>query len=307
MSQNQLIVSNKSNLIPSAQEIEIVNKITHYALVSQLLGAEYKGDEKVVKAKAMMIALKGLEIGMAPMQALTHLYIVKGRVGIMAEGMLALVYKHIPGAIINFIEMSSQQCVIKARRPNEGSEFATITFTMDDAKKAGLLSNGSWGKYPRAMLRSRCVAETCRSLFPDALCGMSYTPEELGAEVDEEGVPTRDVTNSNKQNKESPPPEKVDAPSPEPSHSHRKENDLDAASAEPGGGTTLENGRHGDYVFPSGRNAGKKMRDIVPEQLRKMVEFAEIDGARPEWGSHFIENATGYLEQLEAEKALSLD
>jgi hypothetical protein len=56
---------------------------------------------------------------------------------------------------------------------------------MEDAKVAGLLSKDTWKKYPEAMLRARCVAIVARALFPDAIMGASYTPEEL------ESVPSK--------------------------------------------------------------------------------------------------------------------
>jgi len=48
----------------------------------------------------------------------------------------------------------------------------------DRAKKAELLGNAMWRKYPRAMLRSRVASEGIRTVYPGVLCGM-YTPEEV--------------------------------------------------------------------------------------------------------------------------------
>jgi hypothetical protein len=44
--------------------------------------------------------------------------------------------------------------------------------------------------YPANLLRARAIANGARMIGPDLLTGMSYTPEELGAAVDEEGLPT---------------------------------------------------------------------------------------------------------------------
>jgi hypothetical protein len=55
-----------------------------------------------------------------------------------------------------------------------------IDWDMERAKRAGLLDkNGAmYTKYPRAMLRSRCVSEGVRATAPSATSG-AYTPEEV--------------------------------------------------------------------------------------------------------------------------------
>jgi hypothetical protein len=46
-----------------------------------------------------------------------------------------------------------------------------------------------WERFPRAMLRARAIAEAVRIACPEVLHGAIYTPEELGAVVDQEGNP----------------------------------------------------------------------------------------------------------------------
>ena len=131
------------------------------------------------------IVLKGRELGLPPMYACNHIVIIQGKPTMSAEVQLAMIFKHCPTAKINYLEVNNERCVIEASR--DGQYFAKFCFSLDDAKAAGLTSKENWRKYPRAMLRSRCVSELARSLFPDCLAGVSYTPEELGAEVNESG------------------------------------------------------------------------------------------------------------------------
>jgi hypothetical protein len=79
----------------------------------------------------------------------------------------------------------------------------TATFTLADAATAGLcdLKNGRpfarsdkgkvlpWEAYPEAMMKARAVTAVARDACQDALFGLQYTPEELGAVVDEDGAP----------------------------------------------------------------------------------------------------------------------
>ncbi|WP_284741795.1 hypothetical protein [Amycolatopsis sp. RTGN1] len=47
-----------------------------------------------------------------------------------------------------------------------------------------------WERYTPALLKARAITEVARDACQDALFGLLYTPEELGAEVDQEGRPT---------------------------------------------------------------------------------------------------------------------
>lgn len=71
-----------------------------------------------------------------------------------------------------------------------------ITWDMERAKQAGLIAKpgGMYSKYPRQMLRSRCVSEGVRTVAPFATSGV-YTPEEVHDMVDETPASgPRDVT-----------------------------------------------------------------------------------------------------------------
>lgn len=91
------------------------------------------------------------------------------------------------GHTLTYVEHSATKCVLHGKRGDNGSEM-TVTWTIDKAKVAGLdPTKGTWAKYPEAMLSARATSELGRALFPDCLNGVSYTAEELGAVVDEDG------------------------------------------------------------------------------------------------------------------------
>ena len=135
--------------------------------------------------KAITIALKGRELGIPPMQAYSHIHIIQGKPTISAELMLSLIYKNCPGAVVNYIENTDKKCVIEATRP--AHKATKFSYSIEEAKLAGLLSKDSWKNYPAAMLRARAVSIMARAQFPDAVMGCSYIPEELGADVDHDG------------------------------------------------------------------------------------------------------------------------
>lgn len=132
----------------------------------------------------MAIILKGRECGVPPMQACSHIHIVKGKPTMSAELMLSQIYKNCPGVQIWFPVRSNTECEVRCVR---GGREHSFRYTIEDAKRAGLLNKSSWSQYPRSMLHARCVSEMARSVFPDCINGVSYTPEEMGAEVNDEG------------------------------------------------------------------------------------------------------------------------
>lgn len=136
--------------------------------------------------QALAIAIKGVEVGLPMMQSFAQINIINGKPTIGAEGMQFLIRKNCPSARVDIMERSLERCVIRASRP--GNSTTEFEFSMDDAKRALLLANPSWQKFPRNMLFARCMSDVARSMFPDCIGGIGYTPEELGATVDIDGV-----------------------------------------------------------------------------------------------------------------------
>lgn len=129
--------------------------------------------------QALAIMMKGRELGVPPMYALSNITVIQGKPTCNAELMLALVRRdHGPNAV-RVAESSNDACTVEWRTWGSVSSY---TFTIEDAKRAGLLQNQTWTKYPAAMLRARCISAVCRMAFPESIAGM-YTAEELGGPV----------------------------------------------------------------------------------------------------------------------------
>lgn len=136
---------------------------------------------------AAIIILKGRELGLPFMTSISHIHVINGKPCMSAELIQGLARKNLPGLVINILESDSNVAKIEFIRPEKGSKPFIQSFSIEDAKRAELLRNPTWTKYPTAMLWSRAVTAGLRKICPEALMGVSYTPEELGANVDEEG------------------------------------------------------------------------------------------------------------------------
>lgn len=131
--------------------------------------------------QAVAIMLKGRELGIPPMYALSNIAVIQGKPTANAELMLALIYRDHGDNAIWFEHTDAEYCTIEYRRKNWPDSQA-YTFRLQDAKTAGLTGNQTWQKYPQAMLRARCISAVARMAFADTIGGL-YTPEELGARV----------------------------------------------------------------------------------------------------------------------------
>ena len=118
----------------------------------------------------------GSELGMGPMQALSTINVIQGKPSLSPEGMRALVLS--AGHRI-WPESTTNAAVTMCGQRRGDEAVVKVTWTMDDAKKAGLAGGANWSKYPRAMLLARATSELCRTLFPDVIAGISYVPEEI--------------------------------------------------------------------------------------------------------------------------------
>ena len=126
--------------------------------------------------EAVMVAVQhGLELGLAPMQALQSIAVGNGKPVIYGDTALALATSH-PAFldIEETVEGNVATCVVKRR----DRSAVVRTFSEADAKKAGLWGKaGPWQQYPNRMLQMRARSWALRDAFPDALRGLGIREE----------------------------------------------------------------------------------------------------------------------------------
>ena len=144
-----------------------------FELAKHLVPSGMLPDHVKTPGQAVAIILAGRELGMPPMRSLRSLVLVKGKVVESADSQLARFKAD--GGKASFTHLDDTRAVLKLTHPN-GDEHGEA-FTIDDAKRAGLMSNPTWQKYPKAMLRSRVITAGLKSIGWDGAVG-NYDPDE---------------------------------------------------------------------------------------------------------------------------------
>lgn len=177
----------------SGNELDVMVRQADMLAVSSIIPKDYRRQP----ANILVAAMTGRTFGWDVMTAMRNGHVIEGVWALRPEAMLGLIRRaghSVTGS------MSPTVAKIHGKRCDNGDELG-VEFSVGDAVTAGLCqvkdgkpyarsSSGKklpWEQYPQSMCWWRAVAILARGLFSDVTLGMSYTPEELGATVDENG------------------------------------------------------------------------------------------------------------------------
>ena len=125
--------------------------------------------------QALALMLVAQSEGLHPARAALEYHIIQGRPALKADAMLARFQQH--GGKVIWKDYTDEKVSGLFSHPSGGEVL--IDWTIDRAKQAGVYGkNPTWKSYPRAMLRSRCISEGVRTVFPGVSVGV-YTVEEV--------------------------------------------------------------------------------------------------------------------------------
>lgn len=135
--------------------------------------SNFFGIKKPTEAMALMLIAQAE--GKHPATVFSQYHVIQGRPALKADAMLARFQQ--AGGAVQWTERTDKACAATFSHPQGGK--CEVRWTLDDAKRAGLLNGKSnWTQYPRQMLSARVVSEGVRAVFPGVLGGF-YTPEEV--------------------------------------------------------------------------------------------------------------------------------
>jgi len=159
------------------------------------------------QAQALVKVMAGAELGLPPFASMTGIHIIKGKPALGAN-VIATLIKNDPRYDYRVAAMTD--LLVEIDFYENGTKSGTSAFSADDAQKAG---TQNMHKFPRNMLFARAISNGARWYAPGIFGGSSvYTPDELGATVDEDGniidiTPARPA-----QAKATPPPQAIAQP-----------------------------------------------------------------------------------------------
>lgn len=204
---------------------------------SDLVPKDYKN-----KPGNVLVAIQmGAELGLAPMQAVQSIAVINGRPSLWGDGLLALVQAH--GECEDVIETDDGEtatCVVKRR----GRKDTTATFSMAEARNAGLAGGNVWKAYPKRMRQMRARGFALRDAFADVLKGMNLAEEQRDiVEARAEVKPAVSAAlPANTQTAPSVPPPPVDP---------------------------------GDFVVQAGKHKGQRVRELGNERVAWFAEHSK--------------------------------
>ena len=173
---------------------------------------------------AFMILLTARDVGVGLTTAVREFHVIDGKVTLSPKVKLAMVkqqgagkvYPHQPPRqVMHDGELVTITCPCGSDKPGNGDTSAmwhaeradepgilhSSEFTMDMAARVSAREGGktitlaqksTWRQYPQRMLSWRALGYLLDDVFPEVGTGL-YSPDEMGAVTDEDGVPVLDV------------------------------------------------------------------------------------------------------------------
>lgn len=126
--------------------------------------------------------LIGRDLGLSPTQAMMGIHIIEGKPELSANLQAAFV-KRAPEYDYRVVQLTDVLCeLVFVRATGDGeTELGRSSFTIEDAKHAGLAGRGPWKSYPRNMLFARAMSNGVAWYCPDVTGGLRvYAEGEVG-------------------------------------------------------------------------------------------------------------------------------
>lgn len=134
-------------------------------------------EEKLNQAMAVIAFGKSHHIGAS--LALSRTMVVNGEITLWGDALTAIIYA---SGLLEYKEEEydpvTQTAICRIKR-KDMTRPEVRTFSVADAKVAGLWGRNVWAKYPTIMLGAKARNRCIREVFPDVLAGLTITEDAL--------------------------------------------------------------------------------------------------------------------------------
>ncbi len=152
---------------------------------AELLGAKMLIASKLIPKDiqtpeaALFCILAGRDLGLSPVQSLRSIRPIQGKIECSADLQLGLFHRN--GGKSRWLKLDATGAELELSA-SWLSQPHVSKFGPEEAKRAELMSNANYRKYPQAMFRSRAITQGLKDIGFLIGAGV-YAPGELGGEV----------------------------------------------------------------------------------------------------------------------------
>ncbi len=161
--------------LPAAQD----NFESDMKMAQMLIKSGYVPRDVNRPEQVLFLMLLGRDMGLSPVQSLRHVRMIQGKPELSADIQLGKFLES--GGRFKWLKLTDNEAHLWLQSPSS-LEPHVSTFNIEEAKRAGLMSNQTWQKYPKAMLRSRAITQGLKDIGFILGAGI-YAPGEIGGSV----------------------------------------------------------------------------------------------------------------------------
>lgn len=158
---------------PEFQKFEVAKRIARTLAASNLVPEAYRG-----RSNDCFVAINmGAEVGLEPFAAIQSIAVIDGKPCLYGDGLIGVVRASSKCEWIKeTLDETTMIATCEAKRKGDPN-VVKATYSLKDAKLAGIDTKFNWKKHPKRMLQMRARAYCLRDAFPDLLKGLGVVEE----------------------------------------------------------------------------------------------------------------------------------
>lgn len=148
-------------MLPQKQQVPVSDAMAEILKMAEITAKSgLFGVKDATQAAALMLLCQAEQLH--PMVACREYHVIQGRAALSSQAMLSRFLRS--GGKQEILEATDTKATVKMSHNDGGT--VTMTWTIEQAQKAGLAGKDNWKNYPRSMLMRRAQAEAIRAIAP---------------------------------------------------------------------------------------------------------------------------------------------